>query len=244
MEAKNTIYNKLEDFIKKFYYNELIKGSILFLGIGLLYFIATLLAEHFLWLSTFGRSFLFGIFILFELFLLFRFILFPIFKLVKLQKGLNYVDASQIIGTHFTEVKDKLLNFLQLANQDNPSELLLASIDQKANTLQPVPFSNAINYSKNKKFLPYLIAPIVLIFLFFFSGNLTILSNSFDRVVHFTKQYEAPAPFKFVLLNKELNVKQNQNYTLQVSTVGKFTPENISVIINDAAYFLEGVKPG
>ena len=244
MEAKNTIYNKLEDFIKKFYYNELIKGSILFLGIGLLYFIATLLAEHFLWLSTFGRSFLFGIFILFELFLLFRFILFPIFKLVKLKKGLNYVDASQIIGTHFTEVKDKLLNFLQLANQDNPSELLLASIDQKANTLQPVPFSNAINYSKNKKFLPYLIAPIVLIFLFIFSGNLTILSNSFDRVVHFTKQYEAPAPFKFVVLNKELNVKQNQNFTLQVSTVGKIAPENISVIINDASYFLEEVKPG
>lgn len=244
MEAKNEIYNKLEDFIKKFYYNELIKGSILFLGIGLLYFIATLLAEHFLWLSTFGRSLLFGIFILFELFLLFRFILFPIFKLVKLQKGLDYVEASQIIGTHFTEVKDKLLNFLQLANQDNPSELLLASIDQKANTLQPVPFSNAINFSKNIKFLPYLIAPIVLIFLFFFSGNLTILSNSFDRVVHFTKQYEAPAPFKFVLLNKELNVKQNQNYTLQVSTVGKVTPENISVIINDASYFLEEVKPG
>lgn len=244
MEAKKTIYNKLEDFIKKFYYNELIKGSILFLGIGLLYFIATLLAEHFLWLSTFGRSFLFGIFILFELFLLFRFILFPIFKLVKLQKGLNYFDASQIIGTHFTEVKDKLLNFLQLANQDNPSELLLASIDQKANTLQPVPFSNAINYSKNKKFLPYLIAPIVLIFLFIFSGNLTILSNSFDRVVHFTKQYEAPAPFKFVVLNKELNVKQNQNFTLQVSTVGKIAPENISVIINDASYFLEEVKPG
>jgi hypothetical protein len=243
LEAKSKIYNKLEDFIKKFYYNELIKGSILFLGIGLLYFIATLLAEHFLWLSTFGRSLLFGIFILFELFLLFRFILFPIFKLVKLQKGLNYVEASQIIGTHFTEVKDKLLNFLQLANQDNPSELLLASIDQKANTLQPVPFSNAINYSKNKKFLPYLIAPIVLIFLFIFSGNLTILSNSFDRVVHFTKQYEAPAPFKFVVLNKELNVKQNQNYTLQVSTVGKVTPENISVIINDASYFLEEVKP-
>ncbi|WP_320814233.1 hypothetical protein [Flavobacterium sp.] len=244
MEAKNEIYNKLEDFIKKFYYNELIKGSILFLGIGLLYFIATLLMEHFLWLSTFGRSLLLVIFIIFQLFLFFRFILFPIFKLIKLQKGLNYLEASQIIGTHFTEVKDKLLNFLQLANQDNPSELLLASIDQKANTLQPVPFSNAINYAKNKKFLPYLIAPIVLVFLFLFSGNLNILSNSLDRVVHFTKQYEAPAPFKFVVVNKELNVKQNQNYTLQVTTVGNVVPENISVIVNDAAFFLEEVKPG
>lgn len=244
MEAKNEIYHKLEDFIKKFYYNKLIKGSILFLGIGLLYFIATLLAEHFLWFSTFGRSLLFGIFILFQLFLLFRFILFPIFKLIKLQKGLNYEEASQIIGTHFTEVSDKLLNFLQLTNQDNPSELLLASIDQKANTLQPVPFSNAINFANNKKFLPYLITPLVLIFLFIFSGNINILTNSLDRVVHFTKQYQAPAPFKFVLVNKDLNVKQNQNFTLQVTTVGKISPENISIIINDASYFLEEVKPG
>lgn len=244
MEAKNVIYNKLEDFIKKFYYNELIKGSILFLGIGLLYFIATLLMEYFLWLSTFGRSLLFGIFILFQMFLLFRFIIFPVFKLIKLQKGLNYVEASQIIGTHFTEVQDKLLNFLQLAIQDNPSELLVASIDQKANTLQPVPFSNAIIFAKNKRFLPYLIAPLVLIFLFIFSGNITVLSSSLDRVVHFTKQYEAPAPFKFVVVNKDLNVKQNQSYILQITTVGTIVPQNISVIINDASYFLEEVKPG
>jgi hypothetical protein len=244
LEAKNVIYNKLEDFIKKFYYNELIKGSILFLGIGLLYFIATLLMEYFLWLSTFGRSLLFGIFILFQMFLLFRFIIFPVFKLIKLQKGLNYVEASQIIGTHFTEVQDKLLNFLQLAIQENPSELLVASIDQKANTLQPVPFSNAIIFAKNKRFLPYLIAPLVLIFLFIFSGNITVLSSSLDRVVHFTKQYEAPAPFKFVVVNKDLNVKQNQSYILQITTVGTIVPQNISVIINDASYFLEEVKPG
>lgn len=244
LEPRNIIYNKLEHFIKKFYYNELIKGSILFLGLGLLYFIATLLTEHFLWLSTFGRSLLFGIFILFQLFLLFRFILFPIFKLLKLQQGLNYLEASKIIGTHFKEVNDKLLNFLQLTQQEHPSELVLASIDQKALNLQPIPFSNAINFSKNKKFLPYLIAPIALIILFIFSGNFTILSSSLDRVVHFSKHYEAPAPFKFVLLNKELNVKQNHNFILQVTTVGSVVPQNIAVNFNDATYFLEEVQPG
>jgi len=85
-----------------------------------------------------------------EVFLLCRFIVFPIFKLFKLQKGIDYEEASIIIGNHFSEVGDKLTNFLQLAQDTNKSELLLASIDQKANTLQPIPFSNAINLTKNK----------------------------------------------------------------------------------------------
>ncbi|NJM79394.1 MAG: hypothetical protein HC854_06895 [Flavobacterium sp.] len=154
MEVKSVIFSKLESFIKKFYYNELIKGSILFIGLGLLYLIFILLIEHFLWLSTKGRTILFWLFILVELFLLIRFILFPIFKLFKFSKGINYKQASKIIGNHFDEVKDSLLNFLQLSSTESPSELVLASIEQKAKNLQPIPFSNAISFSKNKKFLP------------------------------------------------------------------------------------------
>ena len=69
----------------------------------------------------------------------------------KLTKGLNYNDASRIIGNHFEDVKDSLLNFLQLSTQSKPSELLIASIEQKANNLQPIPFSNAISFSANTK---------------------------------------------------------------------------------------------
>jgi len=73
------IYQKLELFIKKFYTNELIKGSIFFVGLGLFYFLFTLFVEYFLWLKPVGRTFLFWLFIGVELFLLFRFILFPVF---------------------------------------------------------------------------------------------------------------------------------------------------------------------
>lgn len=120
--------------------------------IGLLYFIFTFLIEYFLWFSTQGRTILFGLFLFVEVFLLAKFIIFPLTKLFKIQKGLNYTEASKIIGTHFDEVQDKLLNFLQLANTTEPSELVLASIEQKAKNLQPVPFSNAINFNSNKIF--------------------------------------------------------------------------------------------
>ncbi|MFD2908554.1 DUF4175 family protein [Flavobacterium ardleyense] len=244
MNAKGIIFEKLEGFIKKFYTNELIKGIILFIGLGLLYFIFTLLIEYFLWLSTSGRTILFWLFIAVESFLLIRFIAFPLFKLFKLQKGINYEEASQIIGNHFTEVQDKLLNFLQLTNQDQTSELLLASIEQKASTLQPIPFSNAVNFSKNKKFLPYAIVPVLLLILFFVTGNSAVISNSFDRVVNYETKYAPPAPFEFVILNNSLTAQQNADFILQVKTQGKVMPENIAIQIGEEEYFLQSTKPG
>lgn len=244
MEAKSIIFDKLERFIKKFYTNELIKGIILFVGLGLLYFIVTLLIEYFFWLPTSGRTILFWLFVAVELFLLIRFIAFPLFKLFKLQQGINYEQASAIIGNHFTEVQDKLLNFLQLINQNQTSELLAASIEQKAAALQPIPFSNAVNFSKNKKFLPYTIVPILLLILFFVTGNSAVISSSFARVVNYKTKYAPPAPFEFVVLNTSLTSQQNTDFILQVKTKGSVIPENVVIQIGTEEYFLQNTKPG
>jgi hypothetical protein len=48
-----------------------------------------------------------------EMSFLFVFI-YPLFKIVKF-KGIDYNQAS-IIGNHFSEVKDKLLNYIQLSD--------------------------------------------------------------------------------------------------------------------------------
>tara|TARA_R110000850_G_scaffold254061_1_gene379348 strand:+ start:12194 stop:15511 length:3318 start_codon:yes stop_codon:yes gene_type:complete len=244
LETKTIIFEKLEAFIKRFYTNELIKGVILFVGLGLLYFLFTILVEYFLWLPSSGRTILFWLFVAVQIFLLVRFIFFPLFKLFKLQKGINYEQASVIIGNHFSEVSDKLTNFLQLSNQNENSELLLASINHKAETLSPIPFSNAINFNKNKKFLPYAIVPIFLLALFFVSGNSKVISQGMDRVVNYNTKYVPPAPFQFVVLNKDLVTQQNKDFTLQVKTVGNVIPENVSLIIGDEEYLLENTNPG
>jgi hypothetical protein len=244
LENQNLIYNKLEQFIKKFYANDLLRGTIFFVGIGMLYFLFTLFVEYFLWLKPTSRTILFWMFIAVELFLLMRFILFPIFKLFKLQKGINYNDASKIIGNHFNEVGDKLTNFLQLSQDTNNSELLLASIDQKASALQPIPFGNAINFGKNKKFLPLAIIPILFFAFFYLSGNSNFISQSLNRVVHYKEQFLPPAPFEFQLLNKKLETEQNQDFLLKVKTVGKVVPENAMIFIGDESYFMESNKAG
>ncbi|HEY6143152.1 MAG TPA: hypothetical protein VIV55_06935, partial [Flavobacterium sp.] len=244
MEHSNFIYQKLELFIKKFYTNELIRGMIFFIGLGLLYFLFTLFVEYFLWLKPMGRTLLFWTFIGVEIFLLFRFILFPTFKLFKLQKGIDYNDASAIIGNHFTEVNDKLTNFLQLSNDHNQSELLLASIEQKANSLQPIPFGNAINFNTNRKYLPLAILPILLFAFFYVSGNSKIISQSLNRVVHFRDQFLPPAPFEFVVLNSNLQTEQNKDFIIRIKTEGKIVPENAMIFIGDESYFMETTKAG
>lgn len=244
MEAKNTIYLKLEGFIRKYYTNELIRGSILFLAIGLMYFIFTLLVEYFLWLPSNGRTALFWLFIAVEAFLLLRFILFPIFKLFKLQKGIGYEEASSIIGNHFSEISDKLTNFLQLSGQSQQSELLAASIEQKANTLQPIPFTNAVNFKKNMRYVPYAAVPLLLILFFLISGNGSVISSSFTRVVNYEKHYAPPAPFEFVVMNSSLIAQQETDFILEVKTQGRIVPENATITIGEENYFLEPVSPG
>ncbi|MNJ99306.1 hypothetical protein D3C87_170810 [compost metagenome] len=244
MEAKNVIYTKLESFIKKYYTNELLRGTIFFIGLGLLYFIFTMLIEYFLWLPQGGRTTLFWLFIAVEVFLLFRFILFPVFKLLKLQKGIDYSQASDIIGKHFSEINDKLTNFLQLSSQSDQSELLLASIEQKADNLQPIPFSNAINFKKNIKYVPYAAVPLLLILFFMISGNSSVFTQSFNRVVHYSKHFAPPAPFEFVVTNNSLTAQQDTDFILEVKTIGSVVPENAMITIGQENYYLENVKPG
>jgi hypothetical protein len=244
LEKSNVIYQKLELFIKKFYTNELIRGALFFIGLGLLYFLFTLFVEYFLWLKPMGRTLLFSIFVGVEVFLLFRFILFPLFQLFKIKKGIDYKDASKIIGNHFTEVNDKLTNFLQLSNDESKSELLLASIEQKANSLQPIPFGNAINFNSNRKYLPLAIIPILFFAFFYVSGNSTILSQSLNRVVHFKEQFLPPAPFRFVILNSNLQTEQNQDFILKIKTDGKVIPETVKIFLGNESYFMESTKTG
>jgi hypothetical protein len=239
MNNFNKIQTKLEQFIAKYYTNELIKGAILFFSIGLLYFLATLLIEHFLWLNPTGRTILFWMFIGVELFLFIKFIAIPIARLLRLQKGIDYLDASKIIGNHFPEVNDKLLNVLQLHENKRESELLLASIEQKSAELNPVPFKMAINLKKNIKYLKYAVIPLIILLLAVVTGKLNWFSDSYKRVVNYQTAYEPPAPFEFFVLNSNLEALENQNFKLIIKTAGEVIPESAQISFNNETYFLQ-----
>jgi len=181
LNSFNNILAKLNTFTKKYYSKLLIKGLLLFFSIGILFFIAILGIEYFLWLNTTGRFILFLLFIGVAFYLLYKFIAIPIFYLFKLKKGISNREASVLIGKHFPEVGDKLYNLIDLAEDENQSELLLASIAQRSESLDNIPFTNAINFKENFKYVKYLIIPLLIFGLIWLSGNLNTFFRTYNK---------------------------------------------------------------
>ncbi len=240
----NNIQNKLEAFIRRYYTNELFKGAILFFAIGLLYFLLTLFIEHILWLNTAARTVMFWLFIAVEMGLLIKFICMPLAKLFKLKNGINYQDASKIIGSHFPAVNDKLLNILQLQESNSKSELILASIEQKSIELKPVPFKLAINFKGNIRYLKYAAIPVFIIFICLLTGNASVFSDSYKRVVDYSTAYEAPAPFQFFVVNENLSTIENKEFNLVVKTLGDVMPKDVEITYNNETYVLRQTNIG
>ncbi len=239
LKAYDHIIEKLLRFTRKYYTKVLIKGILLFLALGFIFFFLTLAVEYFLWLNSTGRLILLILFLGIEGFLLVRFIIIPISYLFRIKKGISEKEASVIIGKHFKEVDDKLYNLLELAEDPQRTELLLASIEQRSSELRPIPFHRAVDYRDNLKYAKYLIIPIVIILLIVLSGNLRSFIGSYDRVVHFDVAYEPPAPFVFRVMSGELRVLETEEVTVQVATEGSAQPSEINIVINDRAHVMQ-----
>jgi len=239
MASFNNILGKLRQFSRKYYTKMLIKGLLLFAVLGLVFLFVVLGVEYFLWLNSTGRLVLLILFIAVECFLLFRYILTPLFYLFKLKKGISNKQASLLIGRHFSDVGDKLYNLLDLAEDTNQSELLLASIDQRSEAMDPIPFAKAVDLRENFKYTKYLIFPILLFGLIWLSGNLVSFFGAADRGVNFDMAYEPPAPFHFRLMSEDLDVLDTKSYTIEVVTEGEVQPEDVYIDIEGASSLLQ-----
>ncbi|MUP45124.1 hypothetical protein E0K83_05130 [Gramella sp. BOM4] len=244
MENFGLVKRKLEAFVKKYYVNEIIKGGILFLAIGALYFLLVVGLENFLWLDTSGRRILFWLFILIEIALFSYYMLIPALKVFKISRGINEFQASEIIGKHFPEVNDKLTNLLQLRKNSVDSELLLASIEQRSKQLQPIPFTKAVDLKKNKYYLRYLVFPFLIIFGLIIAGKAELITNSFGRISNYNTVYTKPAPFQFLIQNSDLKELEGEDYLLKLQTVGEYFPEMIQIEFEDGQAYMKQTAPG
>lgn len=238
MSEVANIFQKLERFIKKYYTNELIKGSILFVSFGMLYFLLTLSLEYFFWLGKPGRMLLFWIFLLIEAGLLGWFVARPLLAFFKLKKGLDHEQAAKIIGRHFSEVSDKLINLLQLSSVSDKDELLIAGIEQKAHELSPVPFQLAVNFNSNRKYLRYATLPLLIVLAIWLSGKLDFF-DSYRRVVNYQTAYAPPPPFEYIILNNKLSTVQNEDFQLNVKVAGAVLPSGITIVLDNQTYLLK-----
>lgn len=236
------LIDKVNAFIKKYYLNNLLRGLI-FLGAGIFSaYITITLLEYFGNFNTVFRTVLFYAFILLNLTLLFWLVIPSLFAYFNLGKTLTHDEAAEIIGQHFGEIKDKLLNTLQLKKQAEENQqhrqLIEASINQKINTLSPISFPSAINLKHNNRYLKWVALPVALIVIIAFAAP-SVLTESTKRLIHHNEHFAQVAPFQFVVLNQSLSVLQGNDLKLEVKLQGNNLPANIYIETGNNTFKLD-----
>ena len=234
-EAQHSIiHQKLDEFIRKYYKNQLIRGLIYSVGLVLLFYIGVSTLEYFAEFSTTIRTILFYSFIFTSAYVIGKYIVIPVLKLNSFGSIISYDQAASIIGNHFSNVQDKLLNVLQLQSlEQNTSsvELLNAGINQKIGELKPVPFTAAIDLNENRKYLKFALIPVLLLFSILIIAP-KVLSTGTKRLINHSTYFEKEAPFLFEIENKNLQAVQQQDFEMKIKIIGDKVPAEAFIVIN------------
>lgn len=226
------VLRKLNQFIKKYYKNELIKGLIIAVSAVSLYYLLGVILEYYAHLGYYPRMIIFYSFIAFTIYTLWKYVFIPVFKLFNLGKTLSIEQAAKIIGKHFKQIDDRLVNVLQLTHIKSSSlELLNASIEQKSKEINPFNFSQAIDFKENRKFLKYFL-PIVMVFVTIALGAPKIIKQGTERIVNYNRHFQVELPYQLVIENEKLEAVQNSNFVLNVTSEGEVVPDNIYIKYN------------
>ena len=240
------LIEKLDQFIRKYYINQLIRGALYSMGLILLLFLVISTLEYYYYFSGSVRKLMFFSFLGISLAALIGWVGLPLLRYFRLGKVISHAQAAQIIGQHFTNVKDKLLNILQLRQQSEQNtagrELILASVNQKSQEIEPVPFKKAIDLSANRKYLRYALPPLALLLIILFV-NANMITDSTTRLVNNDREFERPAPFSFVLEDESPRVVQYEDYTLTVNVEGNQLPNEVLIDVDNYQYRLTKEAP-
>lgn len=234
LDDYTVLKNKLQEFISSYYKQQWIKGLLQVLIIFTSLYLLTTTLEYNLYLSTSIRQVLLLAFILGFIGLFYWWVVRPFVQYARLASRLDDKDAAKLIGLHFPEVKDKLLNVLYLGEMSGDTssyELIQASIQQKSKSLSWIKFTDAIDWAKNRKLAKYLILPLVL-FLAILVFIPSLFTESTHRLLHYNQTFAPKAPFNFILLNQNLKIPQFQSILIQAKLEGKSLPDGLNIFYN------------
>ncbi|OGX89333.1 DUF4175 family protein [Hymenobacter coccineus] len=220
---------ELEAFKRKFYLNLLVRGALVAGGLLLTLFVAFNLLEYFLYLPTAVRAGLLFGFLGLAVYAFARWIWQPLAALTNLRRLLSDEQAARRVGELFPQVQDRLLNALQLQGQARGNALVAASLEQRAAQLGQISFAEGIDIQQQSRPLwKYALGPLALLGLAL-AVFPSFLKQGTERIWHYQRAYSPPAPFEFVLKNKQLTAFRGENFTLEVTVTGNALPAEASV---------------
>jgi len=236
--------NELKRFARKYYLNIFLQRLAIFVLFAFALTIIASYVEYAFWMDSGGRRAVFfvGVGLIAAFFI--RFLSGPLIEFTGFRKSLNDRDFALIVGKHFSDIDDKILNTLEL-NEDQKliysRDLILASIQQKISQIRLKDFRFALDRKKTLRRMPYLFGPVILFLIMSFSVP-DVLIDPLNRISHFTQEYTKPAPFEFEILNQNMSVPQNSDFELRVRMNGDEIPEDLFIEINSVQKRMSAIE--
>ncbi len=229
----------LDAFIRKYHRNEILRG-LLMLGVAFpASWLVVLGMEVVGQFGTDVRTALFYTFLATVSFVIVRSILLPALKLFRLRGGLGHDDAARIIGQHFPEIEDRLLNTLQLqhradSSRDSNQELLLASIAQRSEQLRPFRFTAAVDFGENRRYFKYVLPPM-LAFAALYLVVPEVVEAPTERLIRHRTELVASPDFR-LFCDGPLEAIAQTDYTLQIRTEGTVVPSRVELMAGEGRF--------
>ena len=237
MSAPNKLIEKIEDFTRKYYLNRLIQGVLVGAVLWIVFYLLINGLEYFSWFPPKGRFVLFLFLLAGSGFVLVYHFLIPLFNLIRFRKKMSVEQASVLIGRFFPEIKDKLLNTIQLSNQmeamvgpstgsrtSADNALLAATIEQRSARLSPIRFSDAVDLRGNLKYLGIFFGSLLLLIaLMVFLPSFAVQPT--QRIVNYEQHFEKPLPYQVEIKQNNIETTQGKEVKFNIHVTGDCIPD-------------------
>lgn len=227
MSAQQVLIEKTERFVKKYYVNRLIQGVLIGAALWIVFYLLVNTLEYFSWFSSNIRLALLILLIIGSVLVATVYFAIPLVNLIRYRKKMSHEQAALLIGKFFPDVRDKLLNTLQLSDsltEDASNELLVATIEQRTAQLTPVRFTDAIDLKGNLRYLYIFLGLLfVLLALMLFLPRFAV--QPAQRIINFEQEFEKPLPFSVRLSQEAIEVNQGADVTFSIFVEGSRIPD-------------------
>ena len=227
MSAPNKLIEKIEGFTRKYFLNRLIQGVLVGAVLWIVFYLLINGLEYFSWFPPKGRFVLFLFLLAGSAFVLVYHFLIPLVNLIRFRKKMSVEQASVMIGKFFPEIKDKLLNTIQLSNQmaaEGDSALLAATIEQRSARLSPIRFSDAVDLRGNLKYLGIFFGSLLLLIaLMVFLPSFAVQPT--QRIVNYEQHFEKPLPYQVEIEQDDIETTQGKEVKFNIRVTGDRIPD-------------------
>jgi hypothetical protein len=226
----NEIKKRLRSVRQKEYLKNAVTGFNIVLVLFFTLNVTVTLIELFGARSIESRTVLFYLLVLITSVSLLVLLIHPLMKYFGLTTKYNYMDLAQRVGSRFPNIKDNLLNSIQLIENKNKygysSSLVQAAFKAVYEKTRSIDFTSIISLSSTKKYFQSTAGVIifsVIIFLLF-----PAMRTSSYRILNFNKEFIEPPEFTFQVDPGDVKLTKGDDLTIKVHAIGD-APESIFI---------------